>query len=81
MNWQIKETTRSRLDSPRVDLPRLITLVRESGYRGYLPIETLAMGRKDYDPFVEVETLLTDLRRAISETVINTNRTFDPDPL
>jgi sugar phosphate isomerase/epimerase len=65
VTWQIKETTRSRADSPRLDLPRFITIVRESGYRGYLPIETLAMGRRDYDPYLEVETLLAEMRRAI----------------
>jgi sugar phosphate isomerase/epimerase len=68
VTWQIKETLRSRLDSPRLDVPRLVRIVRESGYRGYLPIETLPMGRRDYDPQEEVTTLLTDLRRAIAET-------------
>lgn len=68
VNWQIKETTQSRLDSSRIDMTRLVTIVRQSGYRGYLPIETLAMGRKDYDPYSEVATLLAQLRRAIAET-------------
>jgi sugar phosphate isomerase/epimerase len=66
VNWQIKETTASRLDSPRIDLSRLVTILRQSGYRGYVPIETLAMGRKDYDPFAEVAGLLSALRAALA---------------
>jgi hypothetical protein len=47
---------------------RLVEIVRASGYRGYLPIETLAMGRKDYDPRVEVPKMLIELRAAIRAT-------------
>jgi sugar phosphate isomerase/epimerase len=68
VNWQIKETTGSSLASPRVDMRRLVTIIRQSGYRGYLPIETLAMGRPDYDPFVEVPKVLAALREAIAAT-------------
>jgi sugar phosphate isomerase/epimerase len=67
VTWQIKETTRSRLDSPRLDLARFAAIVYASGYRGYLPIETLPMGRADYDPYAEVTTLLTGLRRALAK--------------
>ena len=70
VNWQIKENTRSTLDSPAIDLMKLIAIVRQSGYRGYLPIETLAMGRKDYDPHSEVIVLLTQLRRAIAKVMM-----------
>lgn len=65
VNWQIKETMGSTLASPRVDLKRLVEIIRTSGYRGHLPIETLAMGRKDYDPFREVKALVSALRAAI----------------
>ena len=68
VNWQIKETVQSKLDSPRIDMAKLLALIRKSGYRGYLPIETLAMGRTDYDPFMEVTKLLAALRQAIKET-------------
>jgi sugar phosphate isomerase/epimerase len=68
VSWQIKETLGSSLDSPRVDMRKLVGIVRASGYRGYLPIETLAMGRKNYDPRVEVPKMLTDLRAAIGAT-------------
>ena len=68
VNWQVKETTRSRLDSPRLDLKRFLGIVRRTGYRGYLPIETLRMGRADYDSFVEIARMLERLRAAIAET-------------
>ncbi len=67
VNWQIKETIKSRTDSPRTDCRKLVKIIRDSGYRGYLPIETLSMRRKNYDPFVEVAKLLTELREAIAE--------------
>ena len=67
VNWQIKETLRSRTDAPRTDFRRLVTIIREGGYRGYLPIETLSMRRKDYDPFVEVAKAHAELREAIRE--------------
>jgi hypothetical protein len=68
VNWQVKETTRSSLDSPRIDIKRLITIVRRSGYHGYLPIETLRMGRANYDTFKEIPKLLAELREAIEAT-------------
>jgi sugar phosphate isomerase/epimerase len=66
VNWQIKETTQSTLTSPRVDLPRLAGIIRRSGYRGYLPIETLRMGRADYDSFQAIAALLAELRAALA---------------
>ena len=75
VNWQIKETLDSTLDSPRVDMKKLLTIIRESGYRGYLPIETLSMKRKDYDPFIEVPKVLRELREAMEATT-----TIAPEP-
>lgn len=66
VNWQIKETLRSQLKSPRTDFRKLVKIIRGGGYRGYLPIETLAMGRKDYDPFAEVSKVLAQLREAMA---------------
>jgi hypothetical protein len=66
-NWQIKETIHSRTNSPRTDMKKLVNIIRQSGYRGYVPIETLKMGRKDYDPFAEAAKLLAELRAAIED--------------
>lgn len=68
VNWQVKETTRSRLDSPRLDIARFVAIVRAANYHGYLPIETLRMGRTDYDSFTEIPKMLMQLRTAIDAT-------------
>jgi len=68
VNWQIKELIGTSGNSPRTDLKKLVTIIRQSGYRGYLPIETLASGRKGYDSFVEVPKMLHELRAAIAAT-------------
>ena len=68
VNWQIKELTGTPGDSPRVDMKKLVTIIRQFGYRGYVPIETLASGRPGYDSFVEVGKMLTELREAIAAT-------------
>lgn len=68
VNWQVKETMQSTLTSPRVDLKRLLGIIRQSGYRGYLPIETLRMGRPDYDSFKEIARMLGELEAAMAAT-------------
>ena len=67
VNWQIKETLGSSLRTPPTDFRKLAKIIHDGGYRGYLPIETLSMGRKNYDPFVEVEKVLVAMREAIAE--------------
>lgn len=68
VNWQVKETLFSKPDGPRTDLKKVVKIARESGYRGYMPIETLAMGRKGYDSFVQVPLMLAELNAAIAST-------------
>jgi sugar phosphate isomerase/epimerase len=68
VNWQIKETTRSEVDSPRTDMKKLVTIIRRSGYRGYVPIETLSMRRPGYDSYVECARMLGELRAALAAT-------------
>ena len=68
MNWQIKETPFGNAKAPRTDFKKLMTVIRQGGYRGYLPIETLVMGRKSYDPFAEVAKVLGEMRVAIAAT-------------
>ena len=68
VNWQIKETLDSTTDSPRADFKKLVKIIRDGGYRGFLPIETLSMRRKDYDPPAEITKVLAQLREAIGNT-------------
>jgi sugar phosphate isomerase/epimerase len=65
-NWQIKETMGSSLKTPRTDFKKLAKVIHDGCYRGFVPIETLSMGRKDYDPFAEVTMVLAGMREAIA---------------
>jgi sugar phosphate isomerase/epimerase len=65
VNWQVKESPFGTPGKPRTDLKKLVGIIRESGYRGYLPIETLVMGRSDYDPHTLVPAFLKELRAAL----------------
>lgn len=72
VNWQIKQSpygVEKKAEAP-TDMKRLLKIVRTSGYRGYLPIETLAPrnGGSGYDPYKAVPRLLAQLRQAIAET-------------
>lgn len=68
VTWQIKELIGTESSSPRTDMMKLLTIIRKAGYRGYLPIETLASGRKGYDSYVEVPKILAELNDAIAAT-------------
>jgi sugar phosphate isomerase/epimerase len=69
VNWQVKQSALGAESDVPLDLKRLIKIVRSSGYRGYLPIETLSTPGKDYDPFTVVPKFLEELRQAIAQTV------------
>jgi sugar phosphate isomerase/epimerase len=67
VNWQIKQS--SSADNPEVaiDLPRLIKIIRTSGYRGYIPIETLSHANTAYDPFTVVPAFFKQLQDALAQ--------------
>lgn len=65
VNWQIKERLGSSMKTPATDFVRLAKIIHDGGYRGFVPIETLSMGRKDYDPAAEVAKVLAAMREAI----------------
>jgi sugar phosphate isomerase/epimerase len=66
VNWQIKETLGSSTKSPPTDFKKLAGIIHAGGYRGFVPIETLSMGRKDYNPAAEVVKVLSAMRQAIA---------------
>lgn len=68
VNWQVKQSPFGADSDVPLDLKRFVRIVRASGYRGYLPIETLSRPGKDYDPYKVVPTFLEQLRQAIAET-------------
>jgi sugar phosphate isomerase/epimerase len=70
VNWQVKEKVDGQEFKVNVDLKKIVRIAREGGYRGYLPIETLARktGDPDYDPKARAAQLLKELRAAIQDT-------------
>jgi sugar phosphate isomerase/epimerase len=68
VNWQIKQSPAGADSDVPTDLVKLLRIVRASGYRGYLPIETLAPANKDYDPFKVVPPFLKLVREAMAQT-------------
>lgn len=68
VNWQIKQSPAGADSEVPTDLAKLIRIVRASGYRGYLPIETLAPANKVYEPFAVVPPFLKLVREAMAQT-------------
>ena len=60
VTWQIKENVWIGGEAVPTDLERLADIIRRSGYRGYLPLETLGPG----DPYQKVPALIERVRRA-----------------
>lgn len=66
VNFQVKESPFGK-DSPvRLDLDRLVAMVRSAGYRGYLPIETLAVTGAKYEPLQAIPRFHAELKAAIA---------------
>ena len=65
VNFQVKESPHGRESTERIDLKRLVSLLRAANYRGYLPIETLPFKGRVYDPHVVVPQFLEELRAAM----------------
>ena len=61
VSWQIKEKMFIGKKEINTDLDKIIKIVRDSGYRGYLPIETLGPG----EPKTKVAYFLGKVRKAM----------------
>ncbi|WP_338877416.1 sugar phosphate isomerase/epimerase family protein (plasmid) [Spirosoma sp. SC4-14] len=64
VNWQVKESVFGIGSDVATDVPRLMKILKKSGYRGYIPIETLYVKNKPYDPYGLVPALLHELKVA-----------------
>ena len=65
VNWQVKEKLAYNGQQQNMDLQRLFTIIRDSPYRGYLPIETLSAG----DPFQIVPPFLQQVKAALDAAI------------
>jgi sugar phosphate isomerase/epimerase len=61
INWQIKEKVFINGAEKETDLEKLMEIIKSSGYKGYLPIETLG----ESDPKTKVTALLAKLQKAM----------------
>lgn len=61
VTWQIKEEVYFEEQSRATDFPKLLQIIRSSGYRGYLPLETLGGG----DPRQKFPELLRRVQEAL----------------
>lgn len=68
INWQVKESPIGAGSDVKIDLKRLLHIVRSSGYSGYLPVETLSVRGKPYDPYQIVPVFVQQLKQAIAES-------------
>ncbi len=68
VNWQIKQSPFGEESDVPTDLPKLLRIIRRSGYNGYIPIETLSPKGKEYDPYAVVPVFLKQVREAIAQT-------------
>jgi len=63
VNWQIKEKITYKGKNENTDLIKLFKIIKDSTYRGYLPIETLSPG----DPYVIIPPFLQQVRDAMAK--------------
>jgi sugar phosphate isomerase/epimerase len=68
LNWQVKQSVFGEDSEIPTDMIKLLKIVRQSGYSGYLPIETLSPAGKPYDPMTVVPAFLKQLKDAIQAT-------------
>jgi len=62
ITWQLKENVWIDGQSTPTDFAKLLPIIRDAGYRGYLPIETLGAG----DPYEKIPALLERVRTTFS---------------
>ena len=62
VNWQLKELMFIDGSEQKTDLQKVISIIKASGYRGYVPIETLGPG----DPKTKVPVFLAEVRKALA---------------
>lgn len=66
-NWQAKESVFEIGNPVKTDYIKLMKILKNSNYRGYVPLETLAIKGVPYDPYKEVLYMLEKLREAQKE--------------
>ncbi len=63
--WQIKENIYRNQQEEKTDMNRMVQILKESGYRGYIPLETLGPG----DPKEKLPRFLEEVRLALGRGI------------
>lgn len=71
VNWQVKESPFGKESSVRIDLKRITDMVKKHNYRGYLPIETLSVPNRPYDPYKLVPEFFKEVDAAVKTAGIS----------
>lgn len=65
VSWQLKENLYVDGVEQKTDLNKLMKIIQQSGYRGYIPLETLGEG----DPKVKVAGFMKEIREAMKSVL------------
>lgn len=65
ISWQLKEKVYINDKQVDTDYSKVVSIVKECGYKGYLPLETLGEG----DPAVKVEALFKKVKDVLNNAV------------
>ena len=68
VNWQVKEFMGGYGGTEKTDYYKLIKIIKEGGYKGIVPVETLKVRGQAYDPFQRVDDMMNNLEDAIKMT-------------
>jgi len=71
VNWQVKESPFGKESEVRIDLPRIMDMIKRHNYRGYIPIETLSVPNRPYDPYTLVPAFTKEVKDAVREAFGN----------
>jgi sugar phosphate isomerase/epimerase len=63
VNWQLKENLFVNGVEQKTDIDKLMKIIQKSGYRGYIPLETLGEG----DPKVKVPAFLNQIKESMKK--------------
>ncbi|MBK8634044.1 MAG: sugar phosphate isomerase/epimerase [Saprospiraceae bacterium] len=64
VNWQVKEFIDGYGGKVKTDYGKLLKIIKDGGYKGVVPVETLKVRGEYYDPFDRVNKMLSQLNTA-----------------
>ncbi len=65
VNWQVKESPQGIGGAEKTDYVKLVKIIKDGGYKGYIPVETLLVRGVPYDPFELVLQMLKEMNAAV----------------